>query len=600
MKNYNLVNIKTAAFLVVLIYMYPFVLTLSQLGFTDIPPIFNSDMYLYLNMTDLSFNSVGNIISPWYGGEMIPAEFDYGRFSLSFLVFKAIFAISAGSWTVAIIIWTIFWVLAIYFSAYYFFKMVIGEKRNLYVLVVLALMFLLLMRTTDLKEVIYFWTHVPSSSDFADLNLAYSRHFFPQAAVPFLFLYMIFFVKLFENHTIKGWIILLVIQLLALKTFPFLLALIWIQTLIAIVIMHFMDRGKVVWKVALIMGILFIVVDALSWMSGGGTGSPAFKVDAFDFDMSKLDDMLGVSKYLIVLFSIIIAFLKPKRGISVKVVVLSLGLASLVASSIHLVLSSAFQIENHIYYFSDTILSIQMFYIAVILFHDVEFKGFKKYLIFAIFVFITFTGIAAAHSHYLKFFEHNQKITEIDQYFTKNSSSLCDEKEMLVITPAYMPAELSPISLALTHKFHILYHPDAHFLSSKLKGEPNVHKMRQSLYFYMIGKDMQWVKDAWKDSGDLKLQEELTIPGLRLLLIDGNRGWFLERQAKEMVGYFEAVENRAPQIRSIFNNYKKIILVDYIENPIFKDDRVDDYLEFVKSSKYGRFVFKEYKGKSVE
>ena len=124
--------------------------------------------------------------------------------------------------------------------------------------------------------------------------------------------------------------------------------------------------------------------------------------------------------------------------------------------------------------------------------------------------------------------------------------------------------------------------------------------MRQSLYFYMIGKDMEWVKDAWKDSGALKLQEELTIPGLRLLLIDGNRGWFLERQSKEMVGYFDAAAKQAPQMQSIFNQYKKIILVDYLENPIFKDDRVNKYLEFVSSSEHGRFIFREYKGREVE
>ncbi len=599
MQSKQFLNVKTAALLVVLIYMIPFMLTFYHLGFTDIPPIFNSDMYLYLNMTHLSVNDAGNIISPWYGGEMNPAEFDYGRFSLSFMVFKAIFALCGHSWTLSLIMWNIVWILAIYFSAYYFFKMMLKEQKNLYPIMILALMYLLLVRTTDLKEVIALWTHIPSITDFPELNLSYSRQFFPQSAIPFLFLYLIFLVKLFDNQSLKIWGILLVLQFLALKTFPFLLALIWFLTLIAIIMMHFIDRKKVVWKNAIMMGLAFIVVDAIAWMSAGSAGSPAFKVAAFDFDLSKLSDMIGVSKYLLILFSLIIAFLKPKQGISLKVVVLSLGLASLTSSSCHLFLSSAFQIENHIYYMTDTILTIQMFYIAVILFKETRLTGFKRYITWGLFLFITLSGIAAGYSHYLRFIDQNKDITVIDQYFKEHQKDLGDETDILVMTPAYMPARLSPISLTLEHQFNILYHPDAHFLSSKLQGKPNVHKIRQAIYYYMIGKDMAWVEDAWKENGDFNLQEALTIPGLRLFLIDHNREWFLKKQHDEMKQYFDQVEKKASSIQALLGHYKKFIVVDYSENPLFKEDRLNNYLEYVHSTKKGRFTFKEYKLRDI-
>ena len=53
-------------FLIIVFYLYPYFATFLTIGYQKIPPLFDSDLYLYMNFSNVEISPDGKITSPWY------------------------------------------------------------------------------------------------------------------------------------------------------------------------------------------------------------------------------------------------------------------------------------------------------------------------------------------------------------------------------------------------------------------------------------------------------------------------------------------------------------------------------------------------------
>jgi len=562
--------------LIALFYLYPYIATFSSIGYGEIPPLFDSDLYLYMNFANVHISPEGTITSPWYGDTINASTWAYRKFDLSFIIFRTIAAICGGSWTLTMIVWTLFWVSVIYIAALWLFRMMAGYDKKL--LIVFGLLFLFLMRVPEIANIIKLWLHLPSISDTLKVDLAFSRAFFPQASIVFLFLYMIFLIKALEKSSLDKWLILTVVQFLALKTFPYLLMIVAFTTFLAVVFYLFSNREKLKFSHILLYALLCGALDLGYLILTGSTESAGMKVSIIDIDFSRLGYFFKGSMILAILFAALIAFIKPKSSYASKITVLSLGISYIVLTLSHAVFSPALQIENHIYYFATVIFAIEIFYLLIQLEEYLKLKeSYKKVIGYLAIILMLIQGALASQSHYKRYYAENYINHEIYQ----GIKNIGCNKDTLIVTPSFVPSLISPISFSLVCESEILYHADAHFLSSKEKNR-DPHKIRQAIYYYLTGKDEKWIHQVWDPKTDWKKQYELVIPVLRLFLKNKNKEEFLKSKEDEMLYYFKNYVKNKDKLNKFFSKYKTVIIVDFNKDPLFKQERINDLMRLKK------------------
>ncbi|NPA81106.1 MAG: hypothetical protein GXO31_00670 [Epsilonproteobacteria bacterium] len=571
--------------IIALFYLYPYFATFATIGYSDIPPLFDSDLYLYMNFSLLPISPEGTITSPWYGDTINAAAWAYRKFDLSFIVFRAISTLCGGDLTLTMIVWTLFWVSVIFVAALWLFREIAGRERRF--LIVFGLLFLFLMRVPELSSIVKMWLSLPTIDEKIVVNLTFSRAFFPQASVVFLFLYIYFLIKVLKESKFSLWAVLAVVQFLALKTFPYLLMILAFATFLAIVFVFFTQREKLKISHVLFYALLCGVLDLGYLILTGQTESAGMKTAIIDVDFSRLKYFFKGSMILAIILTAAIAFLKPKSSYESKIAVLSLGLSYIAMTLSHAFFSPALQIENHIYYFASAIFAIEIFYLlAQIDSYLTVSEKIKKAVGYAAIIFILIEGALASQSHYKRYYAENSINYEVYNELKKIG---CD-KDTLIITPTFVPSLISPISFALKCKAEILYHPDAHFLSSKERGK-DPHKIRQAIYYYLMGKDEEWIRDVWDPKTDWRVQYDLVIPALRLYLRDKNRERFLREKEEEMEFYYKTYVEDEGALHKFFGKYKKIVVVDFKKDPFFKEDRLDSVMKMRSKEQTDRMNF---------
>ncbi len=568
MKNRDIFLFGGLYFVIAVLYLYPYFATFLTIGYQEIPPLFDSDLYLYMNFSNVHISPNNTITSPWYGDTINASTWAYRKFDLSFIVFRIIASLCGHNWTITMIVWTLFWITLIYIAAFYLFREIAGRDKKL--LIAFGLLFLFLMRVPEISNIIKTYLHF-SISDTLRVDLAFSRAFFPQASIVFLFLYLYLLIKVLKESKISLWITLSLVQFLALKTFPYLLMILAFLTFLVLFFYFFIEREKLKFSHIFIYAFLCIFLDLSYLILTGHTESAGMKTQIIDIDFSRLKYFFKGSMILAIIFASLIAFIKPKSSNESKIVILSLGLSYIILTLSHAFFSPALQIENHIYYFAATIFAIEIFYLLVQL--DSYWKlslDLKRNIGFAAILLMIFQGAVSAHSHYKRYYLENRINYEVFQQLKKIG---CD-RDTLIITPAFVPSLISPISFSLECKSEILYHPDAHFLSKKKKGE-DTHKIRQAIYLYLKGADEAWIDKLWDKDTDWRVQYEYVIPALRLFLKDENRKSFLAKKREEMRFYFEKFVKDNNKLSSFFRKYKKIVIVDFKDKPHFSKDRLN-------------------------
>jgi hypothetical protein len=73
------------------IYVYPFIATWLTIGIVELPPLFSTDLYRYLNIVNLRFISPGLSVNPWFG-TIVPISdvLIYDRFGMPLKLFHII------------------------------------------------------------------------------------------------------------------------------------------------------------------------------------------------------------------------------------------------------------------------------------------------------------------------------------------------------------------------------------------------------------------------------------------------------------------------------------------------------------------------------
>ena len=569
---------------VVSVYLYPYFLTFLKIGYGEIPPLFDSDLYLYMNFSLLPISN-GEITSPWYGDTINAAAWAYRKFDLSFMVFRFFSSLCGGDLTCAMLVWTVFWVSVIFWAALWLFLEIAGEERKL--LIVFSLLFLFFVRVPELSNILKMWLSFFHIDDKTVVNLTFSRAFFPQASVVFLFLYLYFLIKTLKKSKLSFWLVLAIVQFLALKTFPYLLMILAFMTFLAVVFYFFTEREKLKISHIVLYAALCAVLDLGYLILTGHTESAGMKTAIIDVDFSRLKYFFKGSMILAIILTSLIAFIKPKSSYASKIAVLSLGISYIALTFSHAFFSPALQIENHIYYFASTIFAIEIFYLLVQIDAYLTIsENIKKALGYAALAAVFAQGVMASHSHYKRYYAENS----INYEIFKEIKKLGCDRDTLIITPSFVPSLISPISFALKCESEILYHPDAHFLSSKEKGK-DTHKIREAIYYYLRGKDEKWIESVWDPKTDWRVQYDLVIPALRLYLRDKNREKFLKMKKEEAKFYYKTYVEDEKRLHMFFRKYKRVVLADFKKDPFFKKDRVDKVLTPLKKEESERMNF---------
>lgn len=126
-------------------------------------------------------------------------------------------------------------------------------------------------------------------------------------------------------------------------------------------------------------------------------------------------------------------------------------------------------------------------------------------------------------------------------------------------------------------------------------SQQTFHRFRQAIYLYFTGKTSSYVTKAlspdWSDIGE---QRKLALIGEGNLLKGSTRNESLEYIKSRLVPLVSQVEKRDPRVQNLFRSYKKILVIDRIDKPVFSTNNISDYLKKVKEEEKGSYLIRWY------
>src|SRR6476661_2969346 len=152
--------------LVVAVYSYPSFKARTELGSRDLPPILAPDLTLYLNLSNLTQISEGQVVNPYYRLPVPRNGAGYLKFGLAASLFGSLDRTFGGGTWAALLIWNAFWWGCLCATALCIFERFLPSGSQ--VLVVLGAALLMFFNFGVAKTVILAWLHLPSLAAFND------------------------------------------------------------------------------------------------------------------------------------------------------------------------------------------------------------------------------------------------------------------------------------------------------------------------------------------------------------------------------------------------------------------------------------------------
>ncbi len=540
-----------------LIYILPFVLTYLKLPFSPLPLDFSSDVYMYLNYTQLPVGDNGLTQNPWYHTEVPAAQLVYLKYGLLnlFTWLNSLFS----SLALTLIVWNWLWAAITFVCASLFFREIADNKSAVFIVFGIALLFF--FQVSDLPQYIRGLTHLSFDPD---VLLPLQRTFFPQVAIPLLFLYLYFLFKAFQDGRLLYWILLFLIQYVAFVNFPYNTVVMGIVTFFVILFALFSKEG-VPWKYLILFAVAVIAADLAFLMNGSSSGSGGSHHRLLDIDFSRIHEIFGGTNIVLFLLTAITFVLPEKRKI-VKYTVAAAGLGTLSLQFSDLIFNPNLQLTHHFAYFTQKIIAILLFYIAVKVTDLIPLRDkLLASIAGGITILLVATGVLSAKAQAdAKLAHHLESYTTYETLQQLNASS-----KDLLIAPS-LTVNDTATWLPLLFKSEVLFSRNSEFLLPGTEKGKSIYWQREATYLYLRGIDTKALHHILfaKDGSDSSIQKIIQV-GQRFDLHTSRRDKMLKDVFAALSKYLQPLEKDPESLKRFFSRYERVIVIDRLQHPLF-------------------------------
>ena len=550
--------------LVVLVYLAPLVAGWRATRFSPIPPRLTPDLYLHLVLSDLPRAGPGAVLNPWYQIPVVESELVYRRFGSSLRAFHLLSSALGGRLALAVLAWTLLWTVLICLAGRWLCSLLFDRARPAWVALGLGL--LMLVDAGYLQWVLSQALQRTPATVPAFPILPYLRPFFPQVAIPFLLLYLGLQIRVLGEPRGRYWLAMGAVQFLALTAFPFATLLMAAITAVA---MLFAAGGStpVPWRhlvgFALVCGtldLLFVAWNAPALRLLTGHGS------LLRPDLTRFRLILGYTVSVVTGLSIVVAFsIRRRSAVRYTLTGLGFGIALLLLSDG--ILSPSLQTSHHIWYFVHTVMAV----LAIGLIGEaqpwLERHGRRMAPLAAVSV-AGATLIYGGAAGYLTHRWYLPRNAPRAQLVTALSTAAPDD---LIVAPNDM-LEDETSWLPLASKGRVLFSRSAEFVLGAADAAEDARRL--ALFLYLRGETAESTRAALWQRGVSPHQRFLVGFRRTQLLSSGERERVLDGVERELLPALRDAERLAPDVVRFFRRYRRILVIDRIDDPFFRADRV--------------------------
>lgn len=556
-----------AVAIVLVIYCYPSLKTRWLLGPTPLPPSMAPDLTLYLNLSNLTTLPGARVLNPYYLIPVPASGSAYLKFRLGPVLFNDLNEMLGRHLWLAMFTWNLLWWLLLCVPALWLFQRF--KPLDLYIEVA-GLWLLTLVNLGMAKVLIAAWIHA-SASSFQNVGLPFMRAFSPQIPIPLLLGYLGLQIGVLRGNRVYGWAGMAALQLLALATFPYATLMMVGITLTSALWMLSNDRGA--WPRPLAYAAVCAVLDG-AFLRRGSMNLYESHASVFHLQLGLLPHLAGGVWLLLCLLTIATVLSKTLPPeikwplIGLGAINLSLMLGDAVIPATFLLLS------HHAGYFANTTAAVLLTFLAGGA--AVRFREKAPRMRVAICILLgvlALNGMLVAEETYRKFLPLNRQQAGL----TRLLNSLPQAAGDLFIARSLVVDDACGWS-ALLSRAPVLFCTDAEIMLTPPQNR-DIQRVRQALYLYFSGKDSSYLQRIINDANPAGPMFQLGLWAEAVSSSKEEQNSGLRTIQQDLLPDLERVESHDVAVFDFLRQFRRVIVLDDLQNPAFPPDRLASFLE---------------------
>ena len=577
-----------AAVLILIIYSYPALRAGADFGTAGLPPEFAPDLSLYLNLSSLKTASPGNVINPYY---LVPVPANgtaYLKFRLGAVLFSGWNKLFAGHMWLAMFLWNLFWwglLCAMALSLFDRFLPIDAPEVG-----IVGLGLLMLVNIGMARLLLAAWVHLPSLSGFESsaLQLPFMRAFNPQIPIPLLLGYLGLQMGALRKPGWYRWVVMGVLQLLALSAFPYATLMMAGLTGVSVLWLLFSRGPRGAWPIPLAYGGACAIADGLFLMRGS-LNIYAGHSSSIHVQLRLLPHLIGGIWLLLCLLTVATVVTKtlpaeikwPLAGLGATNAVLMLGDA--------VVPSSVLLLSHHASYFAHTTAAILLTFLAsaaLIRMHD---RPNKIRIAFGVVLrVLVLNGIFLSRGAYRACLPINRRQAEVTRLLSLWKPAAGD---LFVARSKEVDDACGWVTLIA--KQPVLFCTDAEVMLTSQQNR-DLHRFRQALYLYFSGKDSGYLRRVVAGPNPTQALYQLGFWAEAISLSGEEQKEGVRGIQADLLPLLEGVERNDPTASGFFHQFRRVIVIDDLREPTFVPARLGSFLKLQERQQLDDWVLLNY------
>ena len=580
-----------AIIFVLLIYSYPSLKAKADFGAVNLPPIFAPDLSLYLNLSSVKTISPGQVLNPYYLLPVPSSGTAYLKFRLGPILFHAWNKLLARQLWLAMFTWNLFWWALLCAITLWLFERFL--PANSLPIGIAGLGLLMLVNIGMLRPLIAAWLHLPSLFGFQGVALPFMRAFSPQIPIPFLLAYLGLQIDALRQRRLHSWIVMAVLQLLALSAFPYATLMMAGISFLSVVWLLFSPRSpRGIWRFAFAYSAACAIADGL-FLKRGSMNIYARHSALIHLQPSLLAHLVGGIWLILFLLTTATALSKslpeevkwPLVGLGAINMLLMLGDAVVPATVLLL--------SSHAAYFAQTTSALLLTFLAsATLVRSAE-KSPRpnkvRLAIVLVLLLLALNGAFLSLGTYRAFFTSNREQVEL--------ATLMNSLPPLSTGQLFVARSLSVDDacgwIALLARGPVLYCTDAETMLTPQDNE-NINRFREAIYLYLTGEDSGRLQQILAGPNSTGPMYRLGFWAEASSLSREEQHAGVAAVQESVIPRLQRVERHDPDVSRFFRQFQRITVIDDQQNPTFVPVRLGSFLKFDGEQHLGHWVALSY------
>ncbi len=550
----------------VLLYELPFFLTLAKTGWLSVPPTFNADQNLYLNLTQIHHVSPTQIVNPWYGDLVPVVDVPHLMFGIAFHAFHLVHGMF-GSYTAAMLVWTAVWTTLTFSAATFCLESFFPEIDRLWIVAGACGLLVLQSPLVYLEQL----RHLPRFEELVQLHLPYSRFIVPQVVLPAITAYWGLQVRALKSASYLSLAGMAFLQLAVSATYPYMLPVIAIGTGITVLIAKYRQKDIALsWSAILVFAGVCGILDAGYLLLAGFGKSQGNVHFAFQFRPEVI--LPALRPYVVALIVVAGFALYSRASPATRITAAGFALSNALFAFSDVIFRPEAQMLDHPLY----IVGITTWLPLFVLLSSFLMKFDSRSLRIALVSGLAFIGAWEGYATYRTWIPIDQfQATALHEV-----EKLCLTSNDLVIAPGRFTDDVSSW-IPLVSPARVLYTIDGENILSAAETKTD-HTFRQALYLMMAGMNSSsLIATTEHGSADRQFWP---------LLQHNDRTYFksaleqdhalVRRVVRErFIPVFARLESDPESVRAVLGDYPRIIVIDSSASPLFQQSAFSKWLE---------------------